>query len=193
MKVEDLCSRPIDNPLLSAALEKRKARIFMSDQIKIPMATFSNAIFIPKEIIDHFPQSEFEAIVAHELEHVLWKDPIVRLFSQLISALFWWVPTSSWQKRLELDQEIACDQSILKYGYDEEFLASALLKVATTTREKSHETLCYLSNGKHPLLKRLQLLLGRSSNHSKRYESTSFAIFLTALILLFVCIVVAKG
>ena len=186
MQSEKICKRPIENVLLAAALHQRKVKIFVSEIVNIPMATYPKAIFLPREIVERFPQEEYEAVVAHELEHVLWQDPVVRLFSQLISAFFWWVPTRTWQKKMEFDQEIACDQIILKYGFDEKFLASALVKVATTAKEKTHETLCYLTNDKHPLLRRLHIMLGLDSLHSKRFEWSSLAVVAIGLALLLI-------
>lgn len=174
---EDICTRSIKNVLLLAAIQKNNIKIFASEEVKIPMVTCFKAIFIPRKIIE-IPQGEFEAIIAHELEHLLRKDPIIRLFSQLISSIFWWVPTHSWRKKLELDQEIACDQSISKYGLNKEFLASALMKVATTARKKSCEAFCYLNDKKHPLLRRLEMMLDLTSPHSKYCEWVSYSIFI---------------
>jgi beta-lactamase regulating signal transducer with metallopeptidase domain len=183
MESEDICSRPIENILLANAVEQNNIKIFASKKVTIPMATYFKAIFIPKKIIEKLPQGEFEAFIAHELEHVLWKDPTIRLFLQFISGIFWWVPTHLWQKKLEFDQEIACDQSILKYGLKQEFLASALVKVATTAKEKSHESLCYLNNEKHPSLKRVQMMLGLTSTHSKCCRWVSyFVVFIGSVI-----------
>lgn len=187
MRSEDICSRPIENGLLATAVQKNKVKIFTSKKVRIPMATYSKAIFIPREIVEKFPQGEFEAIVAHELEHVIWRDPTVRLFLQLISAVFWWVPTNSWRKKLEFDQEIACDQSILKYGFNEEFLASALVKVATTAKEKTYEALCYLNNEKHSSLRRVQMMFGLASEHSKRSEWISYTVVVIGLIIVLAC------
>jgi beta-lactamase regulating signal transducer with metallopeptidase domain len=187
MKPENICSRPIENILLSAALHKSNVKIFSCKKVTVPMATSSRAIFLPTEIVKEFPQSEFEAIVAHELEHVLWRDQIVRLLSQLISGIFWWVPTSLWQKKLEFDQEIACDQSILKYGFNEEFLASALVKVARSAKEKTYKTFCYLSNEKHPSLRRVKIMLGLTSANSKRCVWVSYAVVVIGSILGLVC------
>lgn len=177
MSPQNICSRPLANVLLAAAVQKNNVTIFASDKITIPMATYSKAIFIPKEMVEKLPQGEFEAIVAHELEHIIWKDPILRLLSQLISAIFWWLPTQSWLKKLELDQEIACDQSILKYGVNKEFLASALVKVTTSAKEKTQSVLCYLSNERHPSLRRIEMMLGLYPTQTKCCEWVSYSVF----------------
>lgn len=189
MKFEDICTRPIENVLLATSVQENDVKIFASETVTTPMATYFKAIFIPKKIVEKLPQGEFEAIIAHELEHVLWKDPIIRLFSQFISAIFWWVPTHAWQKKLEFEQEIACDQSILKYGIKEEFLASALVKVATIAKEKSHEVLCYLSNEKHPSLRRVQMMLGLASTQSKYCEWVSYSVVILGSAIGLVCVV----
>lgn len=188
MESEVICSRPIENLLLATAVQKNNVKIFSSEKVAIPLATYFKAIFIPREMVENLPQGEFEAIIAHELEHVVWKDPTIRLFSQLISGIFWWVPTYLWQKKFEFDQEIACDQSILKYGLKEEFLASALVKVARTAKEKSHETLCYLSNEKHPSLRRIQMMLGLASTHSKYCQWVSYTIVVSGSVIGLMCV-----
>jgi beta-lactamase regulating signal transducer with metallopeptidase domain len=187
MKREEICSRPIKNSVLANALQSSHVKIFSSEQVTIPMATYFKAIFIPSSIVKEFPQREFEAIVAHELEHVLWRDQPVRLLTHLISKLFWWVPTGSWQKKLELDQEIACDQSLSKYGFNQEFLASALIKVSRSAKGKTHQALCYLSDEKHPTLRRLQILLGIPSTYSNSCKWVNCAVITIGSLIALVC------
>lgn len=186
MKSENIYRFPIGNALLADAVQKNKVKIFTSEKVTIPMATYSKAIFIPKEL-EKLPQEEFEAIISHELEHVLWRDPILRLFAHLIAAIFWWVPSSSWLKKLEFDQEVSCDQSILKYGFKKEFLAAALIKVAMTARKEAYEALCYLSNKRHPALRRVQIMLDLVSTHSTRYEWVSCVVVGIVVIIGIIC------
>lgn len=177
---------PIKNILLAEALQDTGVKIIVSKEIDVPLAAYSNMIFIPKVIKDEFTTSEFEAILAHELEHIVWKDPMVRFLSRLISSIFWWVPSSSWRTKLEFEQEVACDQSIVRYGFKEASLASAILKVSRKAKTTSHTILCYLTQKKHPAIKqRLELMLNQHSSSSKYFEWISFItviLFLTALI-----------
>jgi|688.fasta_scaffold19462_12 beta-lactamase regulating signal transducer with metallopeptidase domain len=160
MKLEDSCNHSIKNISLTNALQNSHVKVFSSEKVTIPVATYFKAIFIPHEIVEKFPQEEFEAIVAHEFEHIRGKDQMIRLFSQLIAKIFWWVPTRSWQKKLEFDQETACDRGILRYGFNEESLASALVKVSKSIQNKTCKSFCYLSNETHPSLRRVQIMLG---------------------------------
>lgn len=163
------CPRPIENPLLVEALQKHNVKIYVSEDVSIPMATYSRTIILPQKSIEMLPKHEFEAIVAHELEHIIWYDPVFRLISLLFASFFFFAPTSNWLKKLELDQEIACDQSILKYGLNEDYLASALIRVAKMSKNKPQSAFCYLVNEKNPALRRVQIMLGLTTTHSEQY------------------------
>ncbi len=157
------CSRQIENLQLASVLQKNKTNIIVSAETKIPMAAYANTIIMPKKIVDEFSQEEFEAIIAHEFEHVYWKDPFSRLFLQFIAATFWWIPTHSWTRKIELDQEMACDRSILKYDADCESLASALVKVTKHARNNLSQALCCFTSKTNHAIARLQVMLGFSS------------------------------
>lgn len=184
---ENKCKRPIENATLHSTLQKHHIKIFSSDKITMPMATYPKAIFIPIEIVQDFPQQEFEAIIAHELEHLLWKDQIGKFFTQLVSSFFWWLPTYSWHHKMAFEQEVACDESIKKYRFKEEFLASALVKVATFAKGKPHNTLCYFTFEKHPALKRIKIMLNLESIQSDQWEWKSYAFVIVSSIVGLLC------
>lgn len=179
--------RLVENLILAQALHKQRVKIYVSTEIEVPLATYSQAIFIPQFLEDTFSQDEFEAVLAHELEHIRWMDPLLRLFFQLISAVFWWVPTYACRKRLEFDQEIACDQSILRYGYLETSLASAVMKVSARVKGRSSELLCYLTKKKHDSVRRLESMLGAGTQSSRRFEWVSFILIILFSIVVPVC------
>lgn len=182
IKNASFCTHPIENRKLARLLQKKKVRIYVSDEIQVPLAYSFNVIIIPQKICS-LHQAEFDAIVAHELEHLKAKDPLTRLLIYVIGSLFWWVTMSSWLKKIEQDQEMACDQSILKYGLKAESIASALVKV--TKQVRAERTLCYFSNQTHCTLARLQALLGLSSEHSS-FEVSIFVLSL-GLAMLAIC------
>jgi len=94
----------VDNAKLQFSLKKNKVDILLSDQILIPFATYSKKIMIPKSITEKTSQAEFDSIIAHELEHIRRKDPVIRIFYEFVSAIFWWVPTGWWKKKIIEDQ-----------------------------------------------------------------------------------------
>lgn len=156
-----VCSRAIESEHLSKALQSQEAKILVSEDVESPMAVYSRTILIPKNLVEQLPQDEFEAVLSHELEHLRWKDPILKLICQIGSTLFWWVPTRWWFKRVEQDQEMAADASVQRYHLNETALASALVKIA---REYRSKLICAFAAGKNSvLLLRLKIALDPSA------------------------------
>lgn len=123
------CDRSIYNANLLSRLQQGNVVIRTSDAIQIPFAANLHYIFMPKNLVSELSQEEFESVIVHELEHLRWKDPILKMACDLLCALFWWLPSAWWLKRLELEQEDACDAEVSKYGIDVSALASAMIKV----------------------------------------------------------------
>lgn len=150
--------RLIENTQLRKKLKEYHAKIYISKECQIPFASYNKAIIIPKTIEEILTPTEFEAVVAHELEHIKYNDSIVRLFYNLIAIIFWWVPTAFWRKSIEREQELACDKNVLNYGLNRECLASAIFKVTKQTKE--NPSLCYFVNQRNPIKARVQAILG---------------------------------
>lgn len=70
----------------------------------------------------------YEAVLAHEIEHIRHKDSLTRLILDFIESIFWWVPTKWLHKRIEEGQEVGCDLKCKKYGIHPNDLASAICK-----------------------------------------------------------------
>lgn len=181
-----LWDRPVENVQLAQKLQQDNVKIYISDEIQIPLATFSKAIVIPRGLIEKLTTQEFEAVVAHELEHVKFQDPLARLLYQFTATIFWWVPTHAWIKKLEQDQEMACDQSVLKYGLEGESLASALVKV--TRQVKCNQALCYLASGRKTTLVRMEKILGLSPIDESIFGLNFLGVAAGTLLLL-VCVI----
>ncbi len=98
--------------------------------IKSPFVAglFHSKIYIPKQLAATLSNTEYDAVLAHELEHIRYKDSLVRLLLDLIEFIFWWVPTNWLHKRIEEDQEIDCDLKCRKYNIQPEDLATAIFK-----------------------------------------------------------------
>jgi ABC-type Fe3+-siderophore transport system permease subunit len=128
------CQRAIANGQLKEKLQSQKASVLVSEDIDVPFAAGVRYILFPRQLLLKLSQEEFETVVAHELEHLQWKDPILKLISSITCSLFWWIPTQWWLKRLEADQEKASDLGIHKYGMDTLPLASAFVKTANGAR-----------------------------------------------------------
>lgn len=150
-------NRAIINPILNEFILRNRVLIFRSNEVEIPLTAYSNVIILPGTL-NELSQEEFEAVIAHECEHIRHQDPIVRLFSRLMAAAFWWFPTTPWIMKIEEDQELACDQGVINYQISQSSIASALLKVVR--HSKSQHAMCYFVDNRNPIVNRIQTALG---------------------------------
>ena len=132
------CIKPIYNSNLLHKLKYENVIIRTSDEIHIPFAAGFHYIYLPQELLTDLTQEEFESVIVHELEHLRWKDPILKMACDLLCALFWWLPSKWWLKRLELEQEDACDAEVYKYGIDISALATAIVKVIKKAKNTNY-------------------------------------------------------
>lgn len=159
-----LSTRPIYNIQLSRILNQYRVKIFISNEILIPLASYTKVIIIPQRSLEILTQQEYEAVIAHELEHIKYSDSFVRLFYHFVATLFWWVPTESWMKKMDHEQEMACDQNVLSYGLHEDSIASALLKVSRQIKDykqvSNNQLICCLVDKTNPTKARIKAILG---------------------------------
>ncbi len=148
------CTRQITNLYLRESLQGTK--ILVSSEIAVPQASLTNVILMPAAF--DLPQEEFEAVIAHELEHLRWRDPLLKMVCQTVAQIVWWIPTRWWMKRLESDQEGASDASVHKYNIHSESLASAIVKVASH-KTRSHLMTCHFAANRTIAFKRAKEIL----------------------------------
>lgn len=167
--------RPIQNLELKNLLEAQKIQIVLNDGSFSPLAT-SSTILLSSEIIEQLSQEEFEAVIAHELEHVRWKDPKIKSLLYLFYTLFWWIPTTGWTKKIEQDQEMASDQRAIQHS-SEECLAKALVKVTSHVKNRKVETACLFAGRDHSLVRRVKVMFNS-------YPKEKIAVFGITVVLL---------
>jgi beta-lactamase regulating signal transducer with metallopeptidase domain/thiol-disulfide isomerase/thioredoxin len=72
-------------------------------------------VFLPSALFERLDASAQEAIIAHELAHVLRKDHWVRLLEVVITTLFWWHPVVWWAaRRLQELEDQCCDAMVVE-------------------------------------------------------------------------------
>lgn len=157
------CTRAILNGSLQKLLIYYRVNVWITPDVSGPMVSWNREIYLPKEISEELDQQEFESILAHEMEHVRWRDSWTNLMLSSAAAIFWWIPIESWYKKVEQDQEMACDANIIRYDLEEEYLASALVKVSKELKNKSLKAFCYFAKSPSRTKNRLEALLGNDS------------------------------
>jgi beta-lactamase regulating signal transducer with metallopeptidase domain/archaellum component FlaC len=134
-------ARPVTDPLWLALLARirdrvgcgRQVRMVMSDEVEIP-ATFGvlrPVIVVPRHA-DTWLRDRTEAVLSHEIMHICRLDWPVRVIARVARAVYWFNPLAWWAlRRLELEQELACDEEVLALGTQASSYACHLLGIAS--------------------------------------------------------------
>lgn len=139
--------------------------IFSSSAVDVPCA-YQGKIIFPVGLLDDLSQEEYEAVVAHELGHLRWKDIYARVVIDFVCDFFWWVPTRKWRMRVKQAQEIACDARIKKSGIDPIDLANAITKSARFAKKKPAAFLATAFVEKGSLAPRIKAMFERNPKRS---------------------------
>lgn len=174
LAIDELC-RKSSSCHRKASFSTEGFRVLQTDKVISPCAFGRNTVLIPSKIVRKLTQDEFDAIMAHEIEHLKTHDPTLKLVCYLLSALFWWIPTGWWLKKIEEEQESACDTAIFKYGIDQSSICSALLK-ALHNRKALCAAMGFLST-KASYKQRIERILNHSQGQRKPIVSHLFLLF----------------
>lgn len=162
------------NSVLSSCIRKCGVRILTSPTLAgspFVAGLISSVVYIPNYLSKNLSRQEYEAVLAHEIEHIRYKDGLVRLTLDLIRTVFWWIPTKWLCDRIEEGQEVGCDLKCKKYGIDSTDLASAVCKSSKySINTPSHIFAHQLA--KHTILKRVNILLQPPSIRFKKIHFT---------------------
>ncbi len=182
----ELSTREIVNQQLLEKITASQTTILVSDLISMPFALHSRTIIIPKRIETLLLQEEFETVISHELAHLRWRDPLLKMTTLLITSLFWWMPTKWWLNRLHDDQEKACDAEVARYGLDQHALASAIVKIVQQPQLEKRG-LCHLAAKQSSLVRRFQALLSQRPIPSPLSSLVGALISTSVLVVFWIC------
>lgn len=185
---QPLCKK-MRNSALYTCLDKYKVKILTSSNLHdspFVAGLISSFIYIPEHLLKDLSKKEYEAILAHEIEHIRYKDNLVRLTLDLIRTFYWWIPTKWLYDLIEEGQEVGCDSQCKKYGIDSTSLATALCKSA---KYSINTHIFALHFTKHRIFKRINILL---QPPCIRFKKTRLALINIAFGIAFLMIFLGK-
>ena len=116
--------------LLENASRRRKVRLTRSEGIPVPIA-LGGEICLPERALRELPPDEQETVVAHEMAHVLRRDPAWLLAGRILGACFFFHPLVLLAgRRLRRVAELRCDDWAADVTGRPLDLASCLTRVA---------------------------------------------------------------
>ncbi len=123
-------SKIIDDPLVTRKLARTTThRLAESELISVPvtMGALRPTILLPADW-RNWDATKLDAVLAHELSHVIRRDPLTQRLSLLHRAIFWFSPLAWFLDRRLADlAEQASDEAALSCGTDRKHYARILL------------------------------------------------------------------
>ncbi|HZQ39914.1 MAG TPA: M56 family metallopeptidase, partial [Rhizomicrobium sp.] len=140
----------------------------------------SPRIVTPDGFQDHFTAQERAAILAHERVHLARQDARINALAALLRCLCWFNPLIHLGARwLRIDQELACDASVVARSVSRRDYAEALLKSQMAVADLPLG--CYWPGAQHPLVERIALLKRKPPGAVRRVLGASFVLLAAGL------------
>jgi beta-lactamase regulating signal transducer with metallopeptidase domain len=177
----------IEDPVLEAFLslcqkaelgEKKRLRLTASPHLRSPLALWSREIVLPERALERLTPQQQESMVAHELAHIVRRDPHWSVLTAVVEALFFFQPLNHLARRKIRDvAEFQCDDWAARVTGTGVHLAKCLAEVAAWIEdgEATSAIAVSMADDGSPIVRRITRLL-----HGKRArarESGSHAMF----------------
>ena len=111
---------------------RRRVQLVTSSEVEIPATVgfFRPVVVLPLHA-KQWVWDRRQAVMLHEMVHVARLDWPVRTVARLARAVYWFNPLMWWAvRRLDLEQELACDEEVLALGTRASSYACHLLGIA---------------------------------------------------------------
>jgi len=172
----------------------RKVRIAESLLARTPMLIgyFKPLILLPLGCAAGLPKEQLEALMAHELAHVVRHDFIVNLVQELLRIVFFYHPAVWWLNSVVRDErESCCDDIAFSLGVEKINLAKAL--AALEEQRMQQPQLALAAVGRGNLLQRIRRMFRQSPQPSLRERVGASALLLIGLLVISTSVTVAQG
>jgi beta-lactamase regulating signal transducer with metallopeptidase domain len=95
-------------------------------------------ILLSTWMLEQFDERELEAVLTHELEHVVQHDYLMNVLAMFLRDAFFYLPTSRIvYRKFQREKELMCDEQVVRITHRPLALASALTKVWLHTANES--------------------------------------------------------
>jgi beta-lactamase regulating signal transducer with metallopeptidase domain len=110
----------------------RNIHLIVTPEAKEPgvWRVFVPVVLLPTVIVSELSDEELEALMMHELGHVLRWDNLVSNLNMILCCIFWFTPII-WliDRRLLKEREEACDEMVLRWSGTADIYARSLRKI----------------------------------------------------------------
>ncbi|MCP5049124.1 MAG: M48 family metalloprotease [bacterium] len=157
---------------------------------RVPMVIgyFKPVILIPAGLVTGLPRDQVEALLAHELAHIIRKDYLVNILQNVVDILFFYHPGIRWMSSLvRSERENCCDDIAVSSAGDSLVYAKALTNIQALGTGSLGHAMAITGNSPR-LLNRIKRLLKPSKTRSEFTEG-----FVGAFIMIFCIFTLVVG
>ncbi len=146
-------------------------------------------ILFPIGAINHLSTEQVEAVLAHELAHILRNDYIFNILQSVMEALFYFHPAVWWlSTQVRTEREHCCDDLAVQLCGNSIEYAKSLVLLQEIQHFAPQMALGFATQRKQQMLYRVQRMLNTAQNHSNVMEK-----IVATLLLLFVVLALSFG
>ncbi len=152
---------------------KRKVKAFLSPLVKSPVTfgVIKPIILFPVATFTGLSIKDVEAIIAHELAHIVRHDYLFNIFQSLIETIFFFHP-AVWMisQQIRNERENSCDNIAINITGDKNAYIKSLAKVQISQMEHEQLAMTFAASkgGILQRIKRLQTQVAMNTNFSEK-------------------------
>ena len=110
---------------------RRSVNLRITRALVTPIASAGGGLYLPRQVVETMTDEEQEAVLAHELAHIVRFDPEWQLALALLSRVFFFLPLLRFSaRRIETEAELLCDDRAVLWSGNAIALARGLRHVA---------------------------------------------------------------
>jgi beta-lactamase regulating signal transducer with metallopeptidase domain len=141
-------------------------------------------ILLPVGAVNHLTPTQVEAILAHEMAHVLRQDYLLNLLQSLVETIFYFNPAVWWvSAHVRTERENCCDDIAVRLCGNSLAYAKALVSLQELQMAAPALAMPFSKN-KNQLLHRIKRILQPSQNKSNLMEKLSATLLLSVAVVL---------
>ncbi len=152
---------------------KRNIDLVESALVRSPVVVgyLKPLILFPIGAINRLNAQEVEAILAHEIAHVMRHDYVFNIFQSVVEALFYFNPAVWWiSANIRAERENCCDDVAIQLCGNSMTYAKSLVLVQEMQYYSATFAMGFAGQRKNQLLLRVQRVLNQSTNKSNVME-----------------------
>jgi len=140
---------------------KRPVTVVASGRTEVPSTVgWLRPVVVLPVSCQEWSAERWRVVLAHELTHVARCDVVWQIATRVACAMYWFHPLI-WAaaRRLRMEQETACDDTVLRLGERPSSYASHLLELAEAISGRRPASMAAAMAGTHAVEKRIRLIL----------------------------------